>query len=67
MTTVLLKVTAFDPSGRATPTIYIAAQHIVSIQDTNPSGCLITTVRGAYHVRQSSTQVRDALPEWGTA
>ena len=53
----MLKFTHHAPAGRRNNDLFIAAKHIISVQHANPSGALINTTRGGYHVAQSVDQV----------
>jgi len=53
----MIKLTHYERHGTASSSVYIAPQHIVSVQSANPSGALVATVRGGFHVAQSADQV----------
>jgi len=53
----MIKLTHHETQGRRSAEIHIAHRHLVSIEAANPSGALIITTRGAFHVAQSVEQV----------
>lgn len=53
----MLKFTYNDLSGRRSGEVHVNPQHIVSVEHGNPSGSIITLLRGQIHVAQSVDQV----------
>ena len=57
----LVKFTLYDISGRRAPWVKISVSSIISISPANPSGCVITCTRGAFHVAQGEEQVDNLI------
>lgn len=53
----MIKLTHYDAGGRKSADLHLIVAHVVSFQSANPSGTLIDTTRGGYHVAQSSDQI----------
>lgn len=57
MSTKFIKLSSHDPAGRRTQNVWINPDYIVGFEEANPSGLLVATVRGMYHVKQSPEQL----------